>query len=198
MFPTGWKSALSNADGSTNITGLFCPNYYSVNGCTDNVGASNSGIFVLFNAGDCPASGVSPGCPYYMGNPLWPDVCRGYATSLCGLHWIVSPSAFKENVWYEIVFHVYYSVGIDGMVQAWHREKGQSSWSLDVDVRGYPTLQTGPTSFGSTVTASNIDGWPSTDQIILYRPPAPNPVTVYHDNWCRATTFSAAASCFGH
>jgi hypothetical protein len=194
MFPTGWKTAMSNANGSTNITGLFCPNYYSVNGCTDNVGASNSGIFVLFNAGACPANGSSTGCPYYMGNPLWPSVCRGYSSSLCGMHWIVNP--IRENVWYEIIFHVYYTLNNNGVVQAWHREKGQSTWSLDVDVREGPTLQTGPTSFGTTVTSSNINGWPSTDQIILYRPAATNAAANYNDNWCRATSFSAATSCF--
>jgi hypothetical protein len=197
MFPTGWKAAMTNPDGSTNATGLFCPNYYSVNGCTDNVNASNNSIYVLFNAGACPASGVSPGCPYYMGNALWPAVCRGFSTSQCGMHYIVQPGALKENVWYEIIFHVYYTLDLNGVVQAWHREKGQSSWSLDVNVQGaFPTLQTGPTSFGTTVTASNINGWSSTDQIILYRPPASNAVSSYNDNWCRATSFAAAASCF--
>jgi hypothetical protein len=195
MFPTGWKAAMTKADGSTNISGIFCPNYYSVNGCTNNVVASNQGIFVLFNSGACSASGTAPGCPYYMGNALWPDICHGYPTSLCGMHWIVPPSAFKENTWYEIIFHVYYTTDNTGVTQAWHREKGQSAWTLDVDVRNAPTLQTGPTAFGQTVTSSNINGWGSSDSIILYRPPSPNAVSNYNDNWCRATTFSAATSC---
>jgi len=197
MFPTGWRTGMTLADGTTSATGLFCPNYYSVNGCLNNVDATRDAIYVQFNAGDCSLSGTGSGCPYYMGNPFWPTICRGYSSSLCGMHYIVPPGSLKENVWYEILFHVYYTLDTSkGVTQAWVREKGQSAWSLKVDVHEGPTLQTGPTAFGTTVTASNINGWPSTDRMLLYRPPASSPVSVLEDNWCRATTFDAAASCF--
>jgi len=101
------------------------------------------------------------------------------------------------NVWHEIVMHVYYTLDTNGVVQFWHRLKGKRSWKRTVSVSGgFPTLQTGPTAFGTTVTESNINGWPSTDQFGIYRAPAPSTASVRADNWCRATSFAAATRCF--
>jgi hypothetical protein len=47
------------------------------------------------------------------------------------------------------------------------------------------------------VTASNINGWRSTDQFGMYRWQSASPATLKVDSWCRATSFDAAASCFG-
>jgi hypothetical protein len=195
-FPSGWQNAMTASDGSSLSETFTCPNYYSVNSCMDALIVTRDSVFVLTNSGACPGSDQPPGCPYYSGNPDYPGVCRGFSSSQCGPWYVVQPGKLQTGVWYEFVFHVYYTLGTDGVVQAWYRTKG-GSWTLAVDKQGgFPTLQTGPTAFGTTVTASNINGWKSTDQFGAYRHAATLPVTEYVDNWCRATALSAAQSCF--
>jgi hypothetical protein len=93
--------------------------------------------------------------------------------------------------------HVYYTLDLNGVVEVWHRIKGQSAWTKTVSVSGaFPTLQTGPTAFGQTVTASNINGWRATDQFGLYRAPDADPATMWADDWCRGSSFDAVAACF--
>jgi hypothetical protein len=200
-FPTGWPQSLArpSAPQQTSLN-VACPNYYSVNSCMVSVAAKPDSMFTLINSGACPASGVGSGCPWYSASPDGGDysVCRGFTGSQCGPHYIIPPGQLILNVWHEIIMHVYYTTGNNGVVEFWHRIKGQTAWQKTVSVSGgFPTLQTGPTSFGTTVTASNLDGWRSTDQFGMYRWPSASPATLKVDSWCRATTFNAAASCFG-
>jgi hypothetical protein len=199
-FPKGWPASLTATDGKRHSVSVGCPNYYSVNACMVSVSARARSMFTLINSGACPPSGVAPGCPWYSATPDGGgySVCRGFKGLQCGPLYIVRPGHLKLNVWHEIIMHVYYTLDYNGVVQFWHRVKGRSSWKRTVNVfGGFPTLQTGPTSFGTTVTASNINDWPATDQFGLYRWPSPRPATLWADNWCRATSFQSAASCFG-
>jgi hypothetical protein len=197
-FPKSWPAALTDANGTRHGSSIGCPNYYSVNSCMVSVSARPRSMFTLINSGACPASGVSPGCPWYSATPDGGNFsrCRGFTGAQCGPLYIVRPGHLKLKVWHEIIMHVYYTLENNGVVQFWHRIKGQSSWRKAVSVSGFPTLQTGPTAFGKTVTASNINDWPSTDQFGLYRGPGAKPATLWADNWCRATSFDSAASCF--
>jgi hypothetical protein len=198
-FPTGWQSALTGADGAKHSLNVGCPNYYSVNSCIVSVSARPDSMFTLINSGACPASGVAPGCPWYSATPDGGNysICRGFTGSQCGPHYIVPPGQLTLNVWHEIIMHVYYTLDNTGIVEFWHRVKGQASWTKTVSVSGgFPTLQTGPTAFGTTVTASNINGWTSTDRFGLYRWPEADPATMWADDWCRGPSFDAAAACF--
>jgi hypothetical protein len=197
-FPKSWPAALTDPDGSRHSISLGCPNYYSVNSCMVSVSARPRSMFTLINSGACPASGIPPGCPWYSATPDGGrySVCRGFTGSQCGPLYIVRPGKLRLNVWHEIIMHVYYTLDKKGVVQFWHRVKGRSSWKKAVSVSGgFPTLQTGPTAFGTTVTTTNINDWPATDQFGLYRWPAAKPATVWADNWCRATSFASAARC---
>jgi hypothetical protein len=198
-FPTNWPAAGTSSGGTKMSISLGCPNYYSVNACQVAVLARPRSMFTLINAGACPLSGVAPGCPWYSATPDGGNYsrCRGFKGKQCGPLYIVRPGKLKLNVWHEIIMHVYYTLDHNGVVEFWHRVKGpRSRWRKTVSVSGgFPTLQTGPTSFGTTVTRSNLDGWPSTDQFGLYRWPNDSPATLRADNWCRATSFAAAASC---
>jgi hypothetical protein len=199
-FPRNWAKALTTADGTRHSLNLGCPNYYSVNSCIVSVSARPQSLFTLINSGACPASGVSPGCPWYSATPDGGNysTCRGFTGSQCGPLYIVRPGRLKLNVWHEIIMHVYYTLDNNGVVEFWHRVKGQSVWKKSVSVSGrFPTLQTGPATFGTTVTRSNLDGWSSTDQFGLYRGPQATSATLWADNWCRATSYQSAASCFG-
>jgi hypothetical protein len=197
-FPSGWPKALTTASGTRRSVNIGCPNYYSVNSCMVSVSARPQSMFTLINSGACPASGVSPGCPWYSATPDGGNFskCRGFVGARCGPLYIVRPGHLKLNVWHEIIMHVYYTLDNNGVVQFWHRIKGRASWRRSVSVSGFPTLQTGPTSFSKTVTTSNINDWPSSDQFGLYRGPSTRPATLWADNWCRATSFESAASCF--
>lgn len=196
-FPDGWAQAMTSTNGSALSETVTCPNYYSVNGCMDALVANRNSIFALTNSGACSANDQPPGCPYYSGNPDYPGVHRGFSQTHCGPWYVIPPGSLRLGVWYEFVFHVYYTLKLDGVVQAWYRLKGHTQWTLAVDEqRGFPTLQTGPTAFGDSVTADNVNGWKSTDQFGAYRHASPNPATMWVDNWCRATSFTAASSCF--
>jgi hypothetical protein len=198
-FPRGWPAALTDPDGTKHSLSVGCPNYYSVNSCIVSVSARPRSMFTLINSGACPASSVAPGCPWYSATPDGGNysACRGFTGSRCGPLYIVRPGHLRLNVWHEIIMHVYYTLDDNGVVEFWHRVKGHSSWRKVVSVSGFPTLQTGPTAFRTTVTASNINGWSSTDQFGLYRGPEASTATLWVDNWCRATSFDSAASCFG-
>jgi hypothetical protein len=198
-FPRGWRTALASPGGGKHSLNLGCPNYYSVNSCMVSVSARPKSMFTLINSGACPPSGVAPGCPWYSSTPDGGNYskCRGFTRRRCGPFYIIGPGDLTLNVWHEIIMHVYYTLDRNGVVQFWHRIKGSSSWKRTVSVTGgFPTLQTGSTAFGKTVTKSNIDGWQSTDQFGLYRAPASKGITLWVDNWCRATSFASAARCF--
>jgi hypothetical protein len=198
-FPKSWPAALTSANGRKNSISLGCPNYYSVNSCEVSVSARPHSMFTLINSGACPASGVAPGCPWYSATPDGGNYsrCRGFRESQCGPLYIVRPGKLKLNVWHQIIMHVYYTLEDNGRVEFWHRLRRDSRWQKTVSVSGgFPTLQTGPTSFGTTVTRSNIDGWPSTDQFGIYRWPDDGPASLRVDDWCRASTFRSAESCF--
>jgi hypothetical protein len=195
-FPSGWPAALTNSRGEKHSLNLGCPNYYSVNSCTVSVSARPKSLFTLINTGACTNAA---GCRWYSATPDGGNYsrCRGFTRRLCGPLYIVRPGHLKLNVWHEIIMHVYYTLERDGVVQFWHRIKGRAPWKLRVSVAGnFPTLQTGNTAFGATVTASNIDGWKSTDQFGLYRwMPETDAATIWADDWCRATSFVSAARC---
>jgi hypothetical protein len=196
-FPSGWRAALTSPGGLKHSLNLGCPNYYSVNSCSVSVSARPKSLFTLINSGACTNA---TGCRWYSATPDGGNYsrCRGFTRRLCGPFYIVRPGHLKLNVWHEIILHVYYTLDHDGVVQFWHRIKGRSSWKRRVSVTGrFPTLQTGITAFGATVTASNIDGWKSTDQFGIYRwMPETDAATMWADNWCRASSFASAASCF--
>ena len=196
-FPSGWRAALTGPGGARHTLNLGCPNYYSVNSCIVSVSGGPRSLFTLINSGACTKA---TGCPWYSATPQGGNYsrCRGFKKRGCGPLYIVPPGHLRLNVWHEIVMHVYYTLDRNGLVQFWHRIKGMSSWRKRVSVTGgFPTLQTGTTAFGATVTASNISGWRSTDQFGLYRwVGETDAATVSADDWCRATSFASAVKCF--
>jgi hypothetical protein len=123
------------------------------------------------------------------------------------LLYILQPGEVKFGTWYEVLIHVYWTTDTDGVLEAWIREKGQSSFVKKLDLGpvgsshvtqfNFPTLQLGTMCCGATgtITLDNIDGYSQyiSDVVGVYTSYAP--LTAYRDNWCKATTYEAARAC---
>jgi len=175
-------------------------NYEGINGsplalsaqCGTGSGATATtlkSVFLLVNSGNCS---TTSGCPYYSGGP----VGGGYASRGMpepGPYYILSPGNVQLNVWYQVVIHVRWTAGTDGVVEAWIKKKGDSSFTkVFSHSGGFPTLQWG----GSNSTSvGNLSSYGTNDKFGAYRGPDPNPLKLWQDSFCRATSFDAAASC---
>ena len=94
----------------------------------------------------------------------------------------------ETQVWHELIVHVRWSTGTDGLVEVWHRLRGAGAWKKTVRLSGYPTVQ-----WSQTRPASTSSG--TTDKIGAYRAQSSFPISVFHDGFCRALSFRAARSC---
>jgi hypothetical protein len=93
------------------------------------------------------------------------------------------PAPMQTGVWHELVIHCHWATDRSGMIEIWHRLKGQTSWTKTVSFSGYPTLQT------------NADGsLPSNtlDVLQAYRGPSTAPTTVWLDGFRRWTGLNNA------
>lgn len=171
---------------------IYQLNYYGLNAAPVEAMVNwTGGINLLINTGSCTPSA---GCQNYSGQ----DCCSGYGPRglVKGPFWIVPSGSITPGTWYEAIVHVHWTVGTDGVVESWYRPRG-GAWTKTVDLHGgFPTLQWGTSiNSGSTYTAAQIAGLPSVDKFGMYRGAASFPTSIWHDDFCRATTFAAAASC---
>jgi hypothetical protein len=100
------------------------------------------------------------------------------------------PAPMALGVWHELVVHVHWATNSSGVVEAWHRLKGESSWQKTVGYGGYPTLQ-----WDASHPASWLSSAVTSDKIGAYRGASSFPVSVWHDGFCVGSTFAAAAGC---
>jgi hypothetical protein len=94
----------------------------------------------------------------------------------------------KLGAWHEIIVHVYHTTDSTGVIEAWHRLKGQTRWKKTVSLRGYPTVQW--TEDRLPILKFNA----TVDKIGAYRGNADFPISVWQDGFVRATSFDAAAA----
>jgi Polysaccharide lyase len=186
-FPTDWQTPSTAGWGAL----LDQLNFEGINAAPVMMNAFADSLVLLVNSGNCPSSG---GCPYYSGLPTG----GGFSPRPAGMPgplYAIPHGGMTLGVWHELVVHVRWTLDSTGVVEVWHRVKGQSAWTQTVSASGFPTLQTGTKYNGTLITASNIANWGDDDKFGVYRGPSSNSLSVYHDNWCRATSFGAAASC---
>jgi hypothetical protein len=189
----------SNINGSPGA--LSAQGHVGSGGVNTQAGAS---LHYLLASGGPTYSGVPT--PYYSGTP----VGSGYAAHapsgqppLPGpTPWYIRPpGTILANTWYEIIIHVYWTTDLNGIVEAWWRLKGNSAWNLAFSHGpwdgAFPTLQWGHNESGYVVTPDNIGGIGTNDKFGMYTGASAATSTVWHDNFCRATSFGAAASCVG-
>jgi len=174
-------------------------NYEGINGaplalnaqCATGYGSTATtlkSVYLLVNSGSCASSG----CPYYSGTP----VGGGYASRGmpdAGPYYVLSPGNVQLNVWYQVVIHVRWTTGTDGIVEAWIKKKGDSSFTKAFSSgSGFPTLQWGGPN---NVSVSSLSSYGTNDKFGAYRGPDSMPLKLWQDSFCRATSFDAAASC---
>jgi hypothetical protein len=123
-------------------------------------------------AGECvPVTEPNPHCEW---SRPWP---------------IIPPERFATEVWHDLLVHVVWSTKArEGLIEAFHRQRG-GEWANTVPAfTGEPTVQWRP---GETVTPT----YPTVDKIGAYRGANTTALSIWHDNFCVATTRTAAESC---
>jgi Polysaccharide lyase len=130
-------------------------------------------------AGECvPVTQPNPHCAWSSG-----------IGSKIGPWRIIPPQRFATEVWHDLLVHVVWSTrASEGLIEAFHRQRG-GEWANTVPAfTGKPTVQWVP---GTTV-------YPTTgtvDKIGAYRSANATPLSIWHDNFCVATIRAAAEAC---
>ena len=173
-FPTDWREPSPPSWG----LGIAQLNYEGIWGAPVTLSAYADTVALVLQSGPCNSVYTSnPGCRNSSG--LGGNLPRMYAV----------PAPLALGVWHELIVHVRWATDSSGLVDAWHRLKGSSSWTKTVSLTGYPTLEwttdTGPEGIVSRTTA---------DKIGAYRGNADFPLSVWHDGFVRTTSFASAAS----
>ena len=173
-FPLDWREPSPTGWGM----GLAQFNYERIWGTPVGVAAHSNFVELDLNSGLCaPLTSGNPSCQYTSG------ISGNLAPRA-----IIPPSAFSTGVWHQLLIHVRWTNGNDGILEGFHRLRGQTTWTRTASFRGYPTLQR-----TSSYTPSAADR--TVDKIGAYRGSAGFPLSVWHSTFCQATSMSAAASC---
>jgi len=173
-FPTEWREP-SPVGWGLAIAQL---NFENIWGSPVALMAHADRVALVMQSGLCNSVyTASPGCAYSSGRGG--NVERTYAV----------PAPLALNVWHELIVHVRWATDSSGVLEAWHRLKGDNTWNKTVSLTGYPTLQW-TADYGPSAIASGT----TFDTIGAYRGPATFPLTIWHDGFVRATSFASAAS----
>jgi hypothetical protein len=173
FFPRNWREP-SPAGWGLSIAQL---GFQGIWGSPVQLAAHARNIALVLQSGLCaPVTSSSPGCAYSNGpgGNVRPRVAV--------------PAPLTLGAWHELIVHVHHATDSAGVIEVWHRLKGQTAWKQTVSLRGYPTVQWTPErlsilSFNATV-----------DKIGAYRGHAAFPLTIWQDGFVRTASFAAAAA----
>jgi hypothetical protein len=174
-FPTNW------VEPSTTFWGMLIAqfNYTAMIGPPVGLYAHGNHVNVVMQSGYVQNNAAT----YSTGNDV-----AGTISVPGGTQAIPSPMAL--GVWHELIVHVHWSTESSGVVEVWHRLAGDSTWQKTVTITGYPTLQ-----WDATHPASSLSTLTTSDKIGAYRGASTVPLSLWHDGFCVATGFAAAAGC---
>ena len=165
--PTGWGLELAQF------------NFQSIWGTPVGVVAHSNYVDLILNAGLCsPAKSGNPSCQY----------SSGIGGNLPRQH-VIPTSAFSTGSWHQLLIHVKWTNGNDGVVEGFHRLRGETTWTRTATLAGYPTLQ-------RTTDYTPVASDQTVDKIGAYRGKASFPLSIWQDNFCQATSMAAAERCF--
>jgi hypothetical protein len=139
-------------------------------------------VRLVGQAGECRPVGTpsppGPGCEWSSG-----------IGSNIGPWRIIPPERFALETWHDILIHVVWTTEPSkGLIEGFHRQRG-GPWAQTVATfTGKPTVQWKP---GQTLQPTGT----TNDKIGAYRGSHPRALSVWYDNFCVATTRSAAQSC---
>ena len=180
FFPRNWREP-SPAGWGLSIAQL---SFQGIWGSPVLLAAHARSIALVVQTGLCVPIGSShPGCTY----------TSGPGGNVKPMFAVRAPLAL--HVWHELIVHVHHAIDSSGVVEVWHRLKGESSWKKTVSLHGYPTVQWTPEGMqlapgGRLMLSFNA----TVDKIGAYRGPADFPLSVWEDGFVRATSFAAAAA----
>jgi hypothetical protein len=173
-FPTGWREPSPGAWGLA-IAQL---NYQGIWGSPVMLVAHADHVAMVLQSGLCRPGGTpNPGCAYSSGP-------GGNVKPMFAV-----PAPMTLGAWHQLVLHFRWATDSSGVIEVWHRLKGNGTWHKTVSVRGYPTVQW-TAQFGP----HELDGSGTTDKTGAYRARADFPLTVWHDGFVRTKSFASAAS----
>jgi hypothetical protein len=167
-LPNGWTTG-TNSFWGAEILNL---NWEGMPGAPIDLQAHNDHVTLMLNTGTCAAATCQ-----YRSNADAPH------PNLPALYAI--PRPMQLGVWHELVLHVHWATNSAGIVEVWHRVKGQSTWTKTAALSGYPTLMVDPSGKYPTNTA---------DKMGVYRAGSTAPTTVILDGFTRSRSFAAATS----
>jgi hypothetical protein len=166
--PTGWGMTIAQL------------NYQKIWGAPVALYAHANGVRLILNSGLCRPVGTpyppGPGCEYNSG-----------PTGNLAPMWVI-PTAPELGVWHQVLVHVKWAKTDAGLLQVFHRKRGETAWQKEIDFNGKPTVQ------WTTTLPADPDNW-TADKIGAYRGQSTVPLSVWHDAFCVAKTRTAAASC---
>jgi Polysaccharide lyase len=173
-FPTNWvEPDVGAGSGGWGLT--FAQfNFQNIWAGPLQLVAHADNIRVILQTGACV---FGSGCAYTSGNGG--TVPIAYA---------VPPGQLTLGVWHQFVIHVRWAADSSGIVEVWHRQKGSSGWTRTAAYSNYPTVQWSPGGSPDTNQAT-------ADKEGAYRGPSSAALSIWHDGFCVATTFTAAESC---
>ena len=173
LFPRRWQEP-SPAGWGLAIAQL---GFQGIWGSPISLNAHAHNVALVMQTGVCslPSSG-HPGCAYSSGP-------NGNLKPLSAV-----PSPLALGVWHELILHVYRTTDSTGVIEVWHRLKGQKTWKQTVSVHGYPTVQWTPDRLSVLHFNATVD------KIGAYRGKADFPLSVWLDGFVRTTSFAGAAA----
>jgi hypothetical protein len=152
-------------------------------------------IVLSLAAGNC-VGGV--GCAYdnNCGGECWGHAHNVRCFPSCQ---IIPKGQLTLGVWHQIIIHVYETPRANGLVDAWWRRKGATTWHKTVRMSGMPTVALGTNTFGHVFTAATYDAGTSdiSDKFGLMDRDPSRSVSVSQDDDCISTSFAAAVTCLG-
>jgi hypothetical protein len=158
-------------------------NYQGIWGSPLALKAHSDRVRLQIQSGHClPVGSPEPGCQY----------TAGFGVNSAGANISVAPAIpparFAAGVWHQLLIHMKWSAADDGAAQVFHRQKNETDWVQTVDFSGHPTVQwkDGDTPTQTVTTSDKIGG---------YRGKSTTPLSIWHDNFCVATTRAAAETC---
>lgn len=171
--------------------------------------ASQPWLGIVSEGGD---QRLFPNGDYYSGSPQWAGSCgqcrpAGWPGAP---FYIQGPGTIAAGQWYQVVIHVHWTTDSDGVLEVWLRPKGGTlAKVVDLGPVGhssqfnFPTLEWGYQTTGcggQLYDTSNIDGLRNCTadepgQYVGNHETLTASVTVWEDNFCKATSFDVAQSC---
>lgn len=171
-FPRPWREPSAAGWGLA----LAQLNYQNIWGAPVSLNADAKRVRLVLQSGRCRSFQMSnPGCAYSSGP-------GGNVRRM-----IAIPAPLVRRRWHQLIVHVRWTTRRNGIIEVWHRLKGQRAWNKTVSRRGYPTVQW--TALGRRAIAGTV----TTDKIGGYRGHSAFPLTVWHDGFVRTTSFASAA-----